>query len=109
MTQMASFHSSIHSTAFYIIFVTGNILEYKKKKTGFGEQSCISAALNLSTTHNTSRRTSTGRHITLPTYNRDVVQHVVFDSFGLARPHKYSWQAATCHPNSAVQGASSSI
>ena len=29
------------------IFVTGNILEYKKQKTGIGEQSCINAALKL--------------------------------------------------------------
>ena len=44
-----------------------------------------------------------------PTYNRGMTQHVVFDRFGLAQPHKFSWQAATCHANSAVQATSNSI
>ena len=30
-----------------IIFVTGNIFEYEKQKTGIGEQSCVSLALTL--------------------------------------------------------------
>ena len=46
-----------------------------------------------------------------PTYNRGVVQHVIFDRFGLliAQPHECRWQAAKCHANSAVQAASNNI
>ena len=44
-----------------------------------------------------------------PTYNRGVVQHVVFNRFGLAQPHECSSKAATCHANSAVQAASNGI
>ena len=58
-----------------------------------------------------SRRTAAGKLIALcaPTYNRGVIQHVVFNHFGLAQPDNCSWQAATCHANSAVQAASNSI
>ena len=41
-----------------------------------------------------------------PTYNRGVVQHAVFDRFGLAQPHEYSSRAATCHANNTEQAAS---
>ena len=44
-----------------------------------------------------------------PAYNRGVVQHVVFNRFGLAQPHECSSKAATCHANSTVQAASNSI
>ena len=35
-----------------------------------------------------------------PTYNRGVVQHVVFNRLELAQPHECSSKAATCHANS---------
>ena len=44
-----------------------------------------------------------------PTYNRGVVQHVIFNRFGLAQPHECSSKAATCHANSTVQAASNGI
>ena len=45
-----------------------------------------------------------------PTYNRGVVQHVVFNRLRLAQPHECSSKAATCHANStAAQAASNSI
>ena len=67
--------------------------------------------LNIAATHKISRRTAAGRLIALcaPTYNRGVVQHVVFDRFGLAQPHECSWQAATRHAYSAVQAAFNSV
>ena len=37
-----------------------------------------------------------------PPYSRGVVQDVVFDRFGLARPHECISKAATCHANSTV-------
>ena len=47
----------------------------------------------------------------VPTYNhRGVVQHVVFDRFGLAQPHECSSKSVTCHAKStAVQAASNII
>ena len=40
---------------------------------------------------------------TAPTYNHcDVVQHVIFDRFGLAQPHECSSKTTTCHANSTV-------
>ena len=45
-----------------------------------------------------------------PTYNRGVVQHVVFNRLGPAQPHERSSKAATCLANStAVEAASNSI
>ena len=41
-----------------------------------------------------------------PTYSRGVVQHVVFNRFGLAQPHEYSSKAAACYASSAAQAAS---
>ena len=42
---VVSFVHIVHKSSMYfipgIIFVTGNSLEYKKQKTGIGEQSCI--------------------------------------------------------------------
>ena len=51
--------------------------------------------LYYAVTHNTSRRTAAGILFALlvglaPTFNRGVVQHVVFDRFGLAQPHECS-------------------
>ena len=43
------------------------------------------------------------------TYNRGVVQHVVFDRSGLEQLHECSSKAATCHVNSTVQAASNNI
>ena len=43
------------------------------------------------------------------TYNRGVVQHVVFNRLGLAQPHECRSKTATCHANSTVQAASNSI
>ena len=46
----------------------------------------------------------------VPTHNRGVVQHTVFNCLGLVQPHECSSKAATCHANStAVQAASNSI
>ena len=44
-----------------------------------------------------------------PTNNRGVVQHVVFNRFGLTQPHECSSKVATCHANSTVQAASNGI
>ena len=43
------------------------------------------------------------------TNNRGVVQHVIFNCLGLAQPHECSSKAATCHANSTVQAAHTSI
>ena len=37
-----------------------------------------------------------------PTYNRGVVQHVIFNRLGLAQPHEYSSKAAIYHANSSA-------
>ena len=37
------------------------------------------------------------------TNNRGLVQHAVFDRFGLAQPHRCRSKAATCHANSTLQ------
>ena len=39
--QMTRVHPVVSFTPFLLFFVTDNILEYKKKKTGIGEQSYI--------------------------------------------------------------------
>ena len=66
--------------------------------------------LNLAPTHNTPRKTArVGPLPCAPTCNRGMAQYVFFDRFGLAQPYECSWQAATCHANSAVQAASNSI
>ena len=44
-----------------------------------------------------------------PTYNRSVVQHAVFDRFGLVQLHEYSSKPATCRTNSDVQADSNNI
>ena len=44
-----------------------------------------------------------------PTCNRGVVQHMVFDRFGFAQPHKCSSKATTRHANSTMQVASNGI
>ena len=52
-----------------------------------------------------------GALLCAPTYNRGVVQHVVFNRLGLAQPQECSSKAATRHANgtTAVQAASNSM
>ena len=44
-----------------------------------------------------------------PTYNRGVIQHVIFNRLGLAQPLECSSKAATCHANRTVQAPSNNI
>ena len=70
---------------------------------------CLKADLNFCvrpsgmpplTTHSEGLLLRVGTLTCAPTYNRGVVQHVVFNRFGLAQPHECSLTAATCHANS---------
>ena len=61
------------------------------------------------TTHSEGLMLRAGALPCAPTYNRGVVQHVVFNRLGVAQPHECSSKAATCHANSTVQAASNSI
>ena len=40
-----------------------------------------------------------------PTYNRGMVQNVIFDRFELAQRHECSSKGVTCYANSTVQAA----
>ena len=63
----------------------------------------------LFTTHREGLLIWVGSLLCVPTYNRGMVQHVVFDRFGLApQPHEYSSKTATCKANRSVQAASNS-
>ena len=62
------------------------------------------------TTHSEGLLLRVGALRCAPTYNRGVVQHVVFNRLGLAQPHECSSKAGTRHANStAVQVAFNSI
>ena len=61
------------------------------------------------TTHSEGLLLRVGALPCAPTYNRGVVQHVVFNRLGLAQPHECSSKASTFHANSSVQAASNSI
>ena len=54
------------------------------------------------TTHSEGLLLRVGAIQCAPTYNRGVVQHVVFNRLGLAQPHECSSKAATCHVNSTL-------
>ena len=79
---------------------------------------CLKADLNFwvrpsgtpsPTTHSEGLLLRVGTLPCAPTYNRGVVQYVVFKRFGLTQPHEYSSKVATCHANSTVQAASNGI
>ena len=73
---------------------------------------CIHSLLYVldNVTNNTSPRTAAYRPIAYLVHLLGVVQHMVFDRFGLAQPHnKCISKAATCHANSTVQAASNNI
>ena len=61
------------------------------------------------TTHSEGLLLRVGALRCTPTYNRDVVQHAVFNRLRLAQPHECISKAATCHTNSTVQAASNII
>ena len=54
------------------------------------------------TTHSEGLLLRVGALPCAPTYNRGVVQHVVFDRLGLAQPHECSSKAAIYHTNSSA-------
>ena len=54
------------------------------------------------TTHSEGLLLRVGALPCAPTYNRGVVQHVVFNCLGLAQPHECSSKAAIYHANSSA-------
>ena len=54
------------------------------------------------TTHSEGLLMRVGALPCAPTYNRGVVQHVVFNRLGLAQPHECSSKAAIYHANSSA-------